>query len=96
MYADACNAWFRAGLDAWSLGAESSMVAAMRIARIATGGKAAAAESRLMVSEKVQAALELQARALAGRLGTTPLAGTQQTLAHYRRKVAANRRRLTR
>lgn len=96
MYATAYNAWFRAGVDAWSLGAESSVVAALRIARIASGGKGAAAESRLMVSEKVQAALELQARALTGQLGTTPLAGTQQTLDHYRGKVAANRRRLTR
>lgn len=96
MYAAACTAWFRAGVDAWSLGAESSVVAALRLARIAAGGKGAAAESQLMVSEKVQAALELQARAMTGRLGATPLSGTQQTLDLYRGKVAANCRRLTR
>ena len=96
MYATACNAWFRAGIDAWSLGAESSVVAALRLTRIAAGGRGAAAESRLMVSEKVAAVVELQTRAMTGQLGTTPLAGTQKTLDLYRGKVAANRRRLTR
>lgn len=96
MYAAAYNAWFRAGVDAWSLGAESSVVATLRLARIAMGGKGAERESRLMVTEKMQAAFELQMRAMTGGLGSTPLAGTQQTLDLYRGKVAANRRRLTR
>ena len=96
MYATAYNAWFRAGVDAWSLGAESAVVAALRLARIAMGGKGASAESQLMITEKMQAAFEIQMRAVTGQLGTTALSGTQKTLDLYRGKVAANRRRLTR
>ena len=96
MYATAYNAWFRAGVDAWSLGAESSVVAGLRLARIAMGGKGAERESRLMVTEKMQAAFELQMGAMTGQLGTTALSGMQRTLDLYRGKVAANRRRLTR
>jgi hypothetical protein len=47
-----------------------------------------------MVSEKVVAAFELQAIALTGGLGLTPLSAASKTLRHYRRKVRANQRRL--
>ncbi|WP_242154443.1 hypothetical protein [Sphingomonas sp. BAUL-RG-20F-R05-02] len=47
-----------------------------------------------MVTEKVRAAIELQTRLMTGALGMTPLGATQGALKHYRRKVAANRRRL--
>jgi hypothetical protein len=49
-----------------------------------------------MVSEKIDAGLTLQALALTGRLGLTPNSAATKTLAHYRRKVRANRRRLER
>ena len=49
-----------------------------------------------MVSEKIDAALQLQTRAITGGLGLTPQSATARTLTHYRRKVRANRRRLTR
>lgn len=88
------SAWARASFDAWSLGIEASMVIGLRTSRIALGGVGADAESKLMVSEKVQAAIELQAALMTGKLGMTPLSGTQGVLRHYRRKVAANRRRL--
>ena len=87
-------AWARAGLDAWSLGLEASMVIGLRASRMALGGTGAGDETQLMVSEKVQAALELQTALMTGKLGMTPLSGTQGVLRHYRRKVAANRRRL--
>lgn len=90
------RAWLQVGFDAWSLGAEASFVAGLRLARIATGGVPAAAETQRMVAEKIQAALELQADAALGRLGTTPLSASRSTLRHYRRKVGANRRRLER
>jgi hypothetical protein len=48
-----------------------------------------------MVSEKVDAAIALQARALTGGLGGTPASAAARTIAHYRRKVKANRRRLS-
>jgi hypothetical protein len=47
-----------------------------------------------MVSEKVDAGLALQTLALTGGLGMTPAKASARTLAHYRRKVRANRRRL--
>lgn len=88
--------WFRAGLDAWRLGAEASAVIGLRTARLAAGGDAAAREAALMVSEKVGAALELQADLLAAGSASTPLAATRRALRLYRGKVAANRRRLSR
>ena len=84
------SSWMQAGFDAWALGLESSTVIGLRMAKLAAGGEAASAEAALMVSEKVQASQEIAL----GAFGLTPLAGTQKTLRHYRRKVAANRRRL--
>ena len=86
--------WLTAGFDLWMLGAEAASVMALRTARIAAGGTAGAAEAELMVTEKVRAAIELQTRLMTGALGTTPLGATKASVKHYRRKVAANRRRL--
>lgn len=91
----AYGAWMKAGMDMWMLGAEAGTVMALRMARIAAGGSAGTAEVELMVTEKVRAAIELQTRLLTGALGVTPLGATQGTLKHYRRKVAANNRRLS-
>ncbi len=88
------NPWLRLGLDAWSLGAEASAVIGLRAMKMAAGGPAAETEARRMVSEKVAAGLALQALALTGGLGVTPQGAAAKTLAHYRRKVRANRRRL--
>ncbi|WP_267350587.1 hypothetical protein [Sphingomonas sp. GM_Shp_2] len=91
----AYGAWMKAGFDMWMLGAEASTVMALRMTRIAVGGSAGAEEAELMVTEKVRAAIELQTRLMNGGLGATALSGTQATLKYYRRKVAANNRRLT-
>ena len=88
------NPWFRTGFYAWSLGLEASSVIALRTLKIAAGGVAAEAETRRMVSEKLDAGLALQALALTGGLGLTAHSAATKTLAHYRRKVRANRRRL--
>jgi hypothetical protein len=89
------NPWFRAGLQAWSLGLEASSVIALRTLKMATGGVAADAEARRMVSEKIEAGLALQMLALTGGLGLTPQSAVARTLTHYGRKVRANRRRLS-
>jgi hypothetical protein len=86
--------WVGIGLDAWRLGLEASTVIAQRSLMLASGNAAAGAEAQLMVSEKVAAALALQTLALTGGLGANPAQATARTLAHYRRKVRANRRRL--
>ena len=61
--------------------------------KLAIGGKAAATEAQRMVSEKIEASLALQAKALSGALGATAL-GAAKTLDHYRQKVRANQTRL--
>jgi hypothetical protein len=76
------------------LGLEASVVVGQRTLKLAAGGAAAEAEAERMVSEKVDASLALQARALTGRLGATPQGAATAIVSHYRRKVRANRRRL--
>jgi arginine decarboxylase-like protein len=74
---------------------EASTVISLRTLKIAQGGAAGMAEAERMVSEKVQAGMDLQAMALGGGLGMTPASASARTLAHYRRRVNANRRRLS-
>ena len=88
------NPWFRNTFYAWSLGLEASSVIALRTLKIAAGGVAAEAETRRMVSEKLEAGRALQALALTGGLGLTANSAATNALVHYRRKVRANRRRL--
>jgi len=66
----------------------------LRTIKMAAGGPAGAAEAERMVSEKIDAAFALQKRAMTGDLGATPVGVSARTLAHYQRKVSANRRRL--
>ena len=88
------NPWIGITLDAWRLGVETSAVVGLRTLRIAQGGEAGRVEAERMVTEKLEAALALQALALTGGLGATPASASRKALAHYRRKVRANRRRL--
>ncbi len=87
--------WLRVGLDAWSLSLEAASVIGLRSLKIARGGPAADAETRRMIAEKVDAAVALQVKAMTGGLGVTPAGAAAKTLAHYRRTVRANRRRLS-
>lgn len=89
------NPWLRMSMDAWTLGLEASTVAGLRTMKIAAGGAAGQAEAQRMISEKIQAGMELQARALTGGLGMTVPSAAARTMSHYRRKVRANHRRLT-
>jgi hypothetical protein len=89
------NSLFRLNLAMMQLGAECAGVMALRTMKLATGGAAATAEAERMVAEKLIAAAEAQTKAwgdvLTGQAHLTP----QRTVAHYRRKVRANRRRLS-
>ena len=87
--------WTRLAVGAWSLGFEASAVIGLRTMKLASGGPNASCEARRMVEEKLQAGLVLQQRALAGGLGFSAVGAAAKTLAHYRRKVRANRRRLS-
>lgn len=94
--ARARNPWVRLGWDAWMLGAESASVVRLRTMKIVAGGPVANHEARRMVDEKVEAAQALGLMAMTGALGFTAPAAVDKTIKHYRRKVRANRRRLTR
>ena len=89
------NPWVDIGPNAWALGVEASSVIALRTLKIAQGGAAGAAEAERMVQEKMDAAAELQSLALSGGLGLTPASAAKKSVAQYRRKVRANRRRLS-
>ncbi|HTW51190.1 MAG TPA: hypothetical protein VME45_04755 [Stellaceae bacterium] len=89
------NPWLRLGFNAWALGLEASSVIALRTLKILSGGAAGNAEARRMIDEKIKAGIDLQSAALTGGLGQTPHGTAAKIVAHYRRKVRANRRRLT-
>lgn len=85
-----------AGFSMWRLGAEANAVVMLRLARFAMAGPFAHKEAQLMVTEKINAAVELQMRLLTGTLGLSPLSSAKKTINHYQRKVSANRKRLGR
>lgn len=83
--------WPELMLDTWLLGAEAGTVIWLRSARIMLGGEAAKLEIERMVSEKVAANLALLPKLMTRQ---SPRAMAARTLAHYRKPVSANRRRL--
>jgi hypothetical protein len=88
------NPWYAASWDMWRLGMEVSTVIALRSWKMAAGGAAAKAEAKRMVAEKIDAGMALQAKAATGGLGLSAPGAVKKTVAHYRRKVRANKRRL--
>ncbi len=86
--------WSRLTLDASRLWADAGMVVALRSWRMMAGGPAAGRELELMVSEKVDAGLEL-ARALAGGSVVSPEAAARRALGIYGKRVRGNRKRLS-
>ncbi|MGY4626830.1 hypothetical protein [Bradyrhizobium sp. USDA 4486] len=71
------------------LALESNRVIGLRTAKLMRGGKAAQREARRMVSEKMFAAGKAGASLMAGASG-------DKIVEQYRRKVAANAKRLSR
>lgn len=87
--------WFDISVDAWALAAESNMVIAMRIGSMVQGGPDAAREAERMVSEKVAANIALGCDLISGKLGSSPEAIVSGSIAHYSKRVVANRKRLS-
>lgn len=87
--------WMEIATGTMTLALESAGVIGLRAAKAARGGSSATDEAWRMYSEKFTAIAELQARLLMGTLGATPAAAAKGSLKRYRRKVAANRRRLS-
>lgn len=80
---------FKAWWDVGMLAAESQQVMWLRLMRLAAGGAGASAEGRRMVSEKVAIAAPAAAGILMGD-------SSVKVVKRYRKKVRANRRRLSR
>lgn len=87
--------WFAIGWDTWMLGAEAALVIGLRSATLALGGANAHREARRMVIEKAEAGAMLGMALATGRLGSSAETVSRRTLAHYRRRVRANRKRLS-
>ncbi len=68
----------------------------LRLTRILLGGAAGKAETKLMVSEKIDAHGALIADIAKGRLGSGAAEVTSGVVGHYLKRVRANRVRLTR
>ena len=90
------NLW-HAYVRAAQVGWDANVVVAMRLMRLAVGGALAQREAQRMVAEKVTAIAEAQAAAITKMImGGGMAVATKSASAVYRRKVRANRRRLTR
>ena len=74
--------------DWMMLGLESNRVIGLRIAKLMRGGKAADREAHRMVTEKLFAAAKAGKSLMTG-------ASADKIVAQYRRKVAANAKRLS-
>ncbi|WIW89735.1 hypothetical protein K3M67_07225 [Sphingobium sp. V4] len=85
---------FTLAFDCWSLGVEAWSVIGLRIPRLMAGNPAAAIEAHRMVAEKIEAVAILQWKMMTGELGRTGHEALAHSVAHYRKAVAKNRRRL--
>ncbi|WP_404482346.1 hypothetical protein [Novosphingobium sp. BL-52-GroH] len=86
--------WFKLANDSYWLWADSMMVIGLRTTDMMTG-RGSDRENRLMVSEKLKAGAEV-ATMLATAGLASPEKTAQKAVTHYRRKVTANRKRLSR
>ena len=82
--------------DSWMLSFEAASVMWLRGMRIMAGGKLAERETERMVREKLVANAMLWPALALGGMGQSPEQLIGKTLAHYRKPVRANRRRLSR
>ena len=91
------NPWFVLACDALWLGFEAQSVVAMRLVRFATEGASAWPEARRMVTEKAAAVVEAQVATIGGRVtGQKSTLVAKKVLRIYKKRVRANRRRLSR
>jgi hypothetical protein len=91
------NPWLALSLKAVQMGVEAQSVIALRMLRLATGGARMEAEASRMVTEKVAAAAEAQAVATVSTLsGVSPHVAASKALRVVKKRVRANKRRLSR
>jgi hypothetical protein len=91
------NDWFALSLQTAKLGWEAQGVMALRVMRMATQPARSQTEARRMVTEKVAALGEAQAAAVVAVVkGGKSDRVAKKVLGVYKKRVSANRRRLTR
>jgi hypothetical protein len=91
------NPWLALSSQAVLLGWEAQRVIALRLMRLAAGGVRGQAEAQRMVTEKLAAAAEVQAAAVSGAIaGDSSRRTGKKVLGVYKKRVRANRRRLSR
>ena len=81
--------WMRLSSDVMLAHFEAQRVIALRLAKLAQGGKSAEVESRRMITEKMTAAVEAATALTAGK-------SPHAVLRRYRTLMRANERRLSR
>ncbi|MBO9725248.1 MAG: hypothetical protein J7530_12790 [Novosphingobium sp.] len=86
--------WMKLAQDSYRLWADSMIVIGMRTTDMMTG-RGSNRENVLMVTEKLQANAELAIKLATGGL-TSPEKTAHKAVRHYRKRVTANRRRLSR
>jgi hypothetical protein len=89
------NPWLSLAYETAQLGFDAQRVIALRVMRLMAGGTAGRAEAQRMVREKAVAFGEAQV-AVAGALGSGKSAAVYKVLGVYKKRVRANRRRLSR
>lgn len=89
------NSWLDLSFKAALLGLEAQTVIGLRMMRLSAGGAVAAEEAELMVAEKAWTALEAHAEFTENTLMGRHHRATDRALDLYRRRVRANRRRLS-
>jgi len=87
--------WAGFGWGGFRLALEAQQVIALRLAKLAAGGAAGRREARRMVSEKIATAAEAQMLLFGAASRGKSRQGAKSVLGLYRRRVGANKRRLS-
>lgn len=87
--------WPRLFADSMMLGLNANLVIGLRLAKIARGGPAAGAESRLMVEEKIKAAQDANVSAATAILTGKAHLAPERAMRVYQRRVRRNLSRLS-
>ena len=88
-------AWGNPFMDAAMLAMEAQQVIALRMMKLAAGGPGAEAEARQMLEEKLAATKTATTLMAAAAIQGRPDRGADDVVRMLRRKVRANRKRLT-